>query len=97
MGRRAARCADCSGDEVVDITAQKRDLVVDAFDSPAAFRDYFKAYYGPTISIYKYIGDDTTRVAELDAALEKLAADAAEPGAGFRMRWEYLLLFARKR
>lgn len=84
-------------DEVVDVTAQKRDLLVDVFASPAEFRDYFKSFYGPTISTYRHISDDAAKVAELDAALEQLAADAAEPGAGFRMRWEYLLLTARKR
>lgn len=84
-------------DEVVDVTAQKRDLVVDAFASPAEFRDYFKSFYGPTISTYRHISDDAAKVAELDAALEQLAADATEPGPGFRMRWEYLLLTARKR
>lgn len=85
------------GEGIADVTAQKRDLVVDAFASPAEFRDYFKAYYGPTISTYRNLGDDQVRIAELDAALEQLAADAAEPGSGFRMRWEYLLFTARKR
>lgn len=36
------------GDEVVDIAAERRDLPVDAFPDGAAFRDYFRANYGPT-------------------------------------------------
>jgi len=28
------------------------------FESPAAFADYFKAYYGPTVKAFEALGDD---------------------------------------
>jgi hypothetical protein len=85
------------GDEVVEVKAQKRRLDVSLFDTPEALRDYFKAYYGPTISTYKSIAADPARVDELDAALVDLVRRFARPGPGLRLEWEYLLLTARKR
>lgn len=37
----------------------------------AAFRDYFKTYYGPTITAYRGIAEDTDKVAALDADLRR--------------------------
>ena len=59
--------------------------------SGAEFRDFFKATYGPTITVYRSIADDPARVAELDAALAALGDAALADG---RMEWEYLLLTA---
>ena len=70
------------------------DLPVDRFPDGAAFRDYFKANYGPTISAYRAIGDDPQRVASLDADIAGLG-DSFLRGSS-SMDWEYLLLTARK-
>jgi hypothetical protein len=67
---------------------------VSHFDKPEAFRDYFKANYGPTIAAYKNIAEDPERVAELDRLLAELGS-RHERGDG-SMDWEYLLLTARK-
>ena len=82
-------------DRVEMVSTERRTLTVTAFTDGAAFRDYFKSVYGPTISAYRAIGDDADRVAALDA-------DIAAVGDRFlsgpsTMEWEYLLVVARKR
>jgi SAM-dependent methyltransferase len=83
------------GERVTDLVAERRTLTVDRFADGAAFRDYFKANYGPTISAYRAIGDDARRVAALDADLAALG-DGALTGSS-TMEWEYLLVTAHKR
>ena len=46
---------DLLGDRITDFAAQRRTLRVDRFADGAAFRDYFKANYGPTIAAYRGI------------------------------------------
>lgn len=76
------------------LAVRRATLSVDRFGTGAAFRDYFKSNYGPTISAYRNIADDPERVCALDAAL-------AEVGDRFLtrpsvMEWEYLLVTAVK-
>lgn len=82
------------GDRVADVVTARRTLRVDHFSDGAEFRDYFKAVYGPTIAVYRNIGDDPDQVAALDAAIADIG-DAFLAG-GTTMDWEYLLLTARK-
>jgi ubiquinone/menaquinone biosynthesis C-methylase UbiE len=82
------------GDRVTDVRVAKGVATVEDFPGPSDFREYFKKNYGPTIAVYTFIGDDPTRVAALDAALDELAARFTEDGV---MRWEYLLFTATKR
>ncbi|QBJ96877.1 class I SAM-dependent methyltransferase [Rhodococcus sp. ABRD24] len=84
------------GGRVTDVVAQQDTVRVDCFDGPEAFRDYFKANYGPTIAVYKAIADDPDKVAALDRALADLARQFDVDGGSFAMDWEYLLLTARK-
>jgi ubiquinone/menaquinone biosynthesis C-methylase UbiE len=81
------------GDRVTEVSASKASLVVDEFATPAAFRDYFKANYGPTIAVYRAIADDEELVAALDRDLEELGR-RFDRGAGDSsvLDWEYLLL-----
>jgi SAM-dependent methyltransferase len=83
------------GDRVRDVIAERRTVRVDRFATGAEFRDFFKAYYGPTIAAYRGIVDDPARVAELDEALARLGDDAVRSDGA--MEWEYLLFTARKR
>ncbi|MFD8224557.1 class I SAM-dependent methyltransferase [Streptomyces massasporeus] len=86
------------GDRVTDVRAERRTVRVDRFETPEAFRDYFKERYGPTISVYKNIAGEPERTAALDAALVDLARDGdlgTGPG-GTVLEWEYLLLTARR-
>ncbi|MFF7178042.1 methyltransferase domain-containing protein [Streptomyces sp. NPDC008121] len=81
------------GDRVTDVDARRQPLHVDRFSRPEEFREFFKTCYGPTIATYRFIGEDPERVAELDAALDDLAAKHLSDGA---MDWEYLLITARR-
>ena len=81
------------GDRVTEVSASRASLVVDEFATPAAFRDYFKVNYGPTIAVYKAIADDPDKVAALDRELEELGRrfDRSTSGSSV-LDWEYLLL-----
>lgn len=81
------------GDRVTDIRARKDRLRVDQFTDGAAFRDFFKTNYGPTIAAYRNVGDDAGRVAALDQDLAALA-ERHDIGGGVT-EWEYLLFTAR--
>ncbi|MFF5787965.1 class I SAM-dependent methyltransferase [Streptomyces sp. NPDC012693] len=81
------------GDRVTDVEARRQSIRVDMFSEPEDFREFFKAAYGPTITVYRSIADDPERTAALDAALADLARGALRDGA---MEWEYLLLTARR-
>jgi hypothetical protein len=67
---------------------------VDRFDTGAAFRDYFKANYGPTVAAFRGLADAPDRAAELDRELAALGDRHIVSGA---MRWEYLLVTATRR
>lgn len=82
------------GDRVSDLAAERRTLTVDHFPDGAAFRDYFKAVYGPTIAAYRNIEGDADRVAALDADIARIGDGFLQGGS--TMEWEYLLLTARK-
>jgi ubiquinone/menaquinone biosynthesis C-methylase UbiE len=83
------------GDRVTDVVTERRMLTVDHFADGAEFRDYFKAVYGPTISVYRNIEGDADRVAALDADIARVG-DSVLSGSS-TMEWEYLLMVARKR
>ena len=85
------------GDGVRDVVARRQVVRVDAYATPAEFRESFKAYYGPVLSVYRSLGDDAERVAAVDAALDELArsADIGRDGS-LVMEWEYLLLTATR-
>ncbi|MDQ2636009.1 MAG: class I SAM-dependent methyltransferase [Actinomycetota bacterium] len=82
------------GDRVTDVVTERRMLTVEHFGDGAAFRDYFRTMYGPTIAAYRNIEDHPDRVAELDAALARIGDGFLRGGS--TMEWEYLLLTARK-
>ncbi|WP_347354610.1 class I SAM-dependent methyltransferase [Intrasporangium sp.] len=83
------------GDRVTDLTFERRDVVVDRFDTGAEFRDYFKDNYGPTIAAYRGLAGSRDRAAALDGELAALGDRGLD--ADGTMRWEYLLVTARKR
>lgn len=82
-------------DRVTDLTMHRRALRVERFGDGAAFRDFFKAHYGPTISAYRGIEGAPDRVAALDAELAALGDRYLAGSAA--MEWEYLLATARRR
>ncbi|WP_294568229.1 class I SAM-dependent methyltransferase [uncultured Arthrobacter sp.] len=86
------------GAQVTDLRALNQTVVIDRFAGPEEFLHYFKDFYGPTISVYKFIAEDQEKVDALDKALIELArtSSTAGQGAPLLMEWEYLLLTARK-
>lgn len=82
------------GDRVTSLEAVREELPVDRFADGGEFRDFFKAYYGPTIATYRRIADDPAQVAALDAALAELGDQHLDGGV---MPWEYLLVTATRR
>jgi ubiquinone/menaquinone biosynthesis C-methylase UbiE len=86
------------GDRITDGKVRKQALAVRSFHQPGDFVRYFKSHYGPTISVYKFIGEDAAKAKELDAALTELADSFgdAHGDAPFQMEWEYLLFTAKK-
>ena len=85
------------GDRVEVVRAETRLLTVPSFDTPEAFREFFKTNYGPTIAVYKAIGDDPEKVAALDEALAELGRRFDRGSDSAVLDWEYLLLVARRR
>lgn len=86
------------GAQVTDLRALNQTVVIDKFAGPEEFLHYFKDFYGPTISVYKFIAEDQEKVDALDKALIELARTSGTAGQGAPqlMEWEYLLLTARK-
>ena len=89
-----AHVRELLGDRMSDLQVVREHVDVDLFPGPSDFRTYFRDNYGPTLVAYRGIADQPDRVAELDAALDALAASADEGGG--RMRWEYLLVTGRR-
>jgi ubiquinone/menaquinone biosynthesis C-methylase UbiE len=83
------------GDRVSDVVARTQTLTTDLWATPEEFRDFFKATYGPTIAVYRYIGDDPEKVAALDRDLAALAARYDRGTGSLVMDWEYLIVTAR--
>jgi SAM-dependent methyltransferase len=90
---RADHVRTLFGDRVTDLVAHQQTLQVDRFADGAAFRDFFKANYGPTIAVYRFIADDPAKVAALDADLAALGDRFLHDGV---IGWEYLLVTARR-
>ncbi|MGQ0466256.1 MAG: class I SAM-dependent methyltransferase [Sporichthyaceae bacterium] len=84
------------GDRVEDLAFETRSVRVDNFATPAEFREFFKAVYGPTIAVYRFIAEDPAKVAALDADLEALAERFNLADEGLSLDWEYLLTTARR-
>jgi len=83
------------GDRVTDVTMRRQTVQV-RFATPEAFRDYFKANYGPTIATYRAIADQPDGVAALDHELVDLARCNGHGAEAAVMDWEYLLFTARR-
>jgi SAM-dependent methyltransferase len=83
------------GDRVEDVTFTTGSCPVDAFPSPEALVDFFKSAYGPTIAVFRSLGDDAERIAALDEALVDLARRFGA-GSADGMQWEYLLTTATR-
>jgi ubiquinone/menaquinone biosynthesis C-methylase UbiE len=84
------------GDRVTDVTSSRQAVTVARFETPKAFRDYFKANYGPTVADYASLANEPQSFAALDQDLDELAR-RHDHGVGTTvMDWEYSLLTAQR-
>ncbi len=91
-----AHVRELLGDRVTDMEARRQTVRIGRFDKPDAFREYFKANYGPTVATYRNIADDAGKVAALDRDLDDLALRHADASGSTALDWEYLLVTARR-
>jgi ubiquinone/menaquinone biosynthesis C-methylase UbiE len=92
-----AHVRELLGDRATKISARRQTVRVDRFAKPEAFRDYFKAHYGPTIAVYRNIAEDPERVSALDRDLADLARRHDQGTGSTVVEWEYLLLTCTRR
>lgn len=85
------------GDRVFGLTVRREQIVMDTCATPEAFREYWKAHYGPVISVYRHNADDPDRLAQLDRDFTAFLT-AWNRGDGVRGAWpaEYALVTAMK-
>lgn len=81
------------GEHITQVEVSTDSVTVDAFVDGAAFRDYFKSAYGPTIAAYRGLAQDPEGTTALDADLAALADQHLQAG---QMEWEYLLVVAQR-
>ena len=62
----------CSATGSSEVTAEPARCRSTGSPRREAFRDYFKANYGPTIAVYRVNADDPEKVAALDRDLAEL-------------------------
>lgn len=81
------------GTRIAGADLRRQTVVMDHCPDPRAFREYWKAHYGPTIAVYKYNAADPDRVAALDRDFLEFLTAWNDDGT---YEAEYLLVTARK-
>ena len=87
-----AHVRELFGERITDLKTSRQNVVVDAFETPVAFVDFFRANYGPTVAAYRGLADDPVRAAALDEGLASLARCHDRGRGKMIMDWEYLLV-----
>ena len=54
------------GDRISSLDLARETLLVDHFDKPLDYREYFKEKYGPTIATYANVADEPEQLAALE-------------------------------
>jgi ubiquinone/menaquinone biosynthesis C-methylase UbiE len=86
------------GDRVSALEATRREYVEESPGGPEAYRDYYKATFGPAVALYAALADDPARTAALDGDFLAFATEANEGTAdAARYRYEYLVVVAERR
>ena len=85
------------GDRLGDLVLGRGTMTWEGFADAVEARDFMKRVYGPTIAVYKFLGDDAERVQALDEALLRhLEAFGEDGGDGYRAPAEYLIVKGRR-
>jgi 2-polyprenyl-6-hydroxyphenyl methylase/3-demethylubiquinone-9 3-methyltransferase len=87
------------GDRLESLELRRERFVLDRFQDPAEFRDFFKANHPMAVALYRDLADEPARVAALDRELLEAATRARhgkiDGGRGYDA--EFLVIVARKR
>ena len=87
------------GDRVSSLEASERELVERVPGPPAEYCDLYKRTFGPVVAAFASVEGDAERSANLDREFLEFAtnANAGPPEGPTELRFEYLLVLARKR
>lgn len=87
------------GDRVSTFEANERELVETMPGPPLEYCTFYKQTFGPVIAAYASVEGDPERTADLDREFLDFAtkANTGPPEGPTQLRFEYLLLLARKR
>jgi ubiquinone/menaquinone biosynthesis C-methylase UbiE len=94
----AAHVRRLFGERVSSLEASERTLVETVPGTPADYCDFFKQTFGPVIAAFAAVENDPERAAALDREFLEFAAraNAGPPEGPTQLRYEYLLIVARK-
>ena len=87
------------GDGVSSLEVSERELVERVPGPPAEYCDLYKRTFGPVVAAFASVEDDPERSANLDREFLEFAtnANAGPPEGPTELRFEYVLVVARKR
>ncbi|HWI07463.1 MAG TPA: methyltransferase domain-containing protein [Solirubrobacteraceae bacterium] len=94
-----AHVRELVGDRVSSLETSKRELVETVPGPPAEYCDLYKRTFGPVVAAFAGVADDSERSANLDREFLEFATDAnvGSSEGPTELRFEYLLVLARKR
>ena len=94
-----AHVRELFGDRVSSLEASERELVETVPGPPVEYCEFYKQTFGPVIAAFASVEDDPERSAALDREFLEFAtsANAGPPEGPTELRFEYLLVLARKR
>jgi ubiquinone/menaquinone biosynthesis C-methylase UbiE len=87
------------GDRVESLEMTRHEYVERSPGDAAAYCAFFKETFGPAVALYAAFEDQPERVAAIDRDFLDFAvrSDSGPPGGPAELRYEYLLVVARKR
>lgn len=87
------------GDRVASLDASERELVETVPGAPVEYCEFYKQTFGPVIAAFANVENQPERSAALDREFLEFAtnANAGPPEGPTKLRFEYLLVLARKR
>jgi ubiquinone/menaquinone biosynthesis C-methylase UbiE len=93
-----AHVRELFGDRVSSLETSKRELVETVSGTPADFCGFYRQTFGPVIAAFASVEDDPERSAALEREFLDFAegANAGSPDGPTELRFEYLLVLARK-
>ncbi|AEF41168.1 Methyltransferase [Hoyosella subflava DQS3-9A1] len=100
MWGRESHLRELFGAGITEPTFERRTLATPAqITTPAAFREFFKSNYGPTIAVYNSLGAEPGQQFALDQDLERFLTNSAARISDTPARWEmeYTLFTAVRR